>query len=45
VADATRGPVETVVLQGAGHNDDVMFGGAEIVRAIADLAARALRAP
>nr|EJI97813.1 hypothetical protein JVH1_4607 [Rhodococcus sp. JVH1] len=45
VADATRGPVETVVLQGAGHNDDVMFGGAEIVRATADLAARALRAP
>ncbi|MDI9975925.1 alpha/beta hydrolase [Rhodococcus sp. IEGM 1307] len=45
VADAALGPVETVVLPGAGHNDDVMFGGAEIVRATADLAARALRAP
>ncbi|MDT2005127.1 lysophospholipase [Rhodococcus opacus] len=45
VADAALGEVETVVLAGAGHNDDVMFGGAEIVRATADLAARALRAP
>ncbi|MCQ4119660.1 alpha/beta hydrolase [Rhodococcus tibetensis] len=45
VADAALGPVETVVLPGAGHNDDVMFGGAQIVRATVALAERALRAP
>jgi fermentation-respiration switch protein FrsA (DUF1100 family) len=45
VAEAALGDVDTVVLVGAGHNDDVMFGGREIVRAVVDLAARALRAP
>ncbi|MBC2640931.1 MULTISPECIES: alpha/beta hydrolase [unclassified Rhodococcus (in: high G+C Gram-positive bacteria)] len=45
VAESALGDVDTVVLVGAGHNDDVMFGGQEIVRAIVDLAARALRAP
>ncbi|MGW4334237.1 alpha/beta hydrolase [Rhodococcus koreensis] len=41
VAEAALGDVDTVVLSGAGHNDDVMFGGQEIVRATADLALRA----
>ncbi|QSE80963.1 alpha/beta hydrolase [Rhodococcus koreensis] len=45
VAEAALGDVDTVVLSGAGHNDDMMFGGPEIVRATAELAARALRAP
>lgn len=42
VADAALGPVERVVLTGVGHNDAVMFGGADVVDAVVALAERAV---
>ncbi|NDL58811.1 alpha/beta fold hydrolase [Phytoactinopolyspora sp. XMNu-373] len=41
VAAAAAGPVEEVDIEGAGHNDSVMFGGPEIVDAVVGLAERA----
>ncbi len=38
VAAAAGGPVATVELPGAGHNDPVMLDGDEVVRAVLDLA-------
>lgn len=42
VAEAAAGPTETVVIEGAGHNDPVMFGGPRIVAVVEALAERAV---
>jgi uncharacterized protein len=44
VAAAAAGPVEVVELAGAGHNDAVMFTGAELIGAVVDLADRSVPA-
>ncbi|WP_207782419.1 alpha/beta hydrolase [Phytoactinopolyspora limicola] len=42
VAGAVAGPVEEVAIDGAGHNDSVMFGGTVLVEAVVRLADRAV---
>lgn len=42
VAEAAAGTTETVEIEGAGHNDPVMFGGREVVSAVVALAERAV---
>jgi fermentation-respiration switch protein FrsA (DUF1100 family) len=41
VAAAAAGPVDEIAIEGAGHNDAVMFGGPEMVDAVSGLAERA----
>lgn len=41
VADAVAGPVEVIDIEGAGHNDSVMFEGEAIITAVERLAERA----
>ena len=42
VAEAVAGASETVVVDGAGHNDPVMFGPGPVVTAVEELAGRAI---
>lgn len=42
VAAAAGGPTEVVAVQGAGHNDRSLFDGPELMRAVCDLADRAV---